>query len=264
MPVKLISLVLMCAALMANAMADDAMPLAFNVIYIKERPLDNKDIKIAVKEQKNGVFVLAASGSGGKLPNTTKLIRDMMAAKGIKVADGPATADVGLQFANIAGFSIGDIESHASTIDGGKIGAGIGAVIGRDIFGLSGKLKARANQPVTAMFSVLSADKPSVTASNKLDGEKKTSILSTMQYQAYEAGTDVLTAAFVAFIDDFIKYHFVFDTPVSTVPVIDTPVSAVSAIDTPVSAKPASSVAAAPSLDAASAVTGATVVSDVK
>ena len=242
--VKAMSVVLMCVALMANAMADDAMPLAFNMIFIKEKQLESKDIKIVVKELKNGVFVLAAGGSTGKLPNTTKLIRDMMAAKGIKVADDPAMADVGLQFANIAGFSIGDIENHASTIDGGKIGSGVGAVIGRDIFGLSGRLKAKASQPVTAMFSVLSADKPSVTVSNKLDGEKKTGILSTIQYQASEVGTDVLTAAFVAFVDDFIKYHFVLDSPVS--------------------AEPASAVAAAPSLDAASAVPDTTVVSDVK
>src|SRR3989338_7994154 len=96
--VKAMSVVLMCVALMANAMADDAMPLAFNMIFIKEKQLESKDIKIVVKELKNGVFVLAAGGSTGKLPNTTKLIRDMMAAKGIKVADDPAMADVGLQF----------------------------------------------------------------------------------------------------------------------------------------------------------------------
>jgi hypothetical protein len=60
----------------------------------------------------------------------------------------------------------------------------------------------------------LSADKPAVTGRNKIDGENKFSMFSTIQYQANKEGADVSTAVFVAYIDDFINKHFVFDTPV--------------------------------------------------
>lgn len=214
MPFKLLSAVLICLLLVVNAMAADEKPLEFKVISITDNLYEKKDIKIIVKDQKNGVFVMAAGGWSGQFPNTTKLIRDMMVAKGIKVTEDSATADIGLQFANINGFSLGDIENQASTIDGGKIAAGVGAVLGGGIFGAVGLLSSKADKPVAAMMSAIVAEKPTVTGRNKLDGENKFGLFSTIQYQANKEGADVSTAVFVAYIDDFINKHFVFDTPV--------------------------------------------------
>jgi hypothetical protein len=217
MQIKLLSAVLISFVLVANTMAADEKPLEFKVISIADNLYEKKDIKIIVKDQKNGVFVMAAGGWSGQFPNTTKLIRDMMVAKGIKVTEDPATADIGLQFANINGFSLGDIENQASTIDGGKIAAGVGAVLGGGIFGAVGLLSSKADKPVAAMMSAIAADKPTVTGRNKLDGENKFGLFSTIQYQANKESADVSTAVFVAYIDDFINKHFVFDT-VAVVP----------------------------------------------
>jgi hypothetical protein len=228
MQIKLLSAVLMCLLLVANAMAADEKPLEFKLNSITDNTPDKKDIKIIVKDQKNGVFVMAAGGWSGQFPKTSKLIRDMMVAKGIKVTEDPATADVGLQFANITGFSLGDIETQTNTIDGGKIGVGIGAVLGGGIFGAVGLLGSKADKPVSAMMSVISADKPTITGRNKIDGENKFGIFSVIQYQANKEGADVSTAVFVAYVDDFINKHFVFDTS-AVVPgsaAVSTPVAA--------------------------------------
>ena len=137
----------------------------------------------------------------------------MMVAKGIKVTDDPAIADVGLQFSNISGFSLDDVENQSNHIDGGKIAAGVGAVLGGGIFGIAGMLGSSVDKPVVSSFMVVAADKPTITGRNKIDGENKKFVSAILKYQANKTGADVSTAAFVAYVDDFIKKHFVFDTP---------------------------------------------------
>lgn len=195
-----------------NVLADDK-PLEFQLLSATDTVQDNKDIKIVVKEQKNGVFVLAAGGWSGKYPNTTKLVRDMMVAKGIKVADDPANADVGVQFTNIAGFSLDDVETQSNHLDGGKIAGGVGAVLGGGIFGIAGMLSSNADKPAFALFMTIAVDKPSITGRNKIDGENRRVVNSEFKYQANKTGADVSTAAFVAYVDDFIAKHFVLDGP---------------------------------------------------
>ena len=209
--VKSLVAFLMCMFFMTSAMANDK-PLEFKIISITPLSSDNV-IKIVVKDQKNGVFVFAVAGWSGKFPKTSKLIRDMMIAKGIKVTEDPSTADVGLQFSNTYGFSLDDVENQSSSLDGGKLAAGVGAVIGGGIFGLTSLLSSNTDKPITAIFTVISANKPTITSRNKIDGENKFGISDKELYQANKDGPEVSTAAFVSYIDNFINNHFVFDTP---------------------------------------------------
>jgi hypothetical protein len=231
-----------------NVLADDK-PLEFQLLSAADKVQDSKDIKIVVKDQKNGVFVLAAGGWSGKYPNTTKLVRDMMVAKGIKVTDDPANADVGLQFTNIAGFSLDDVETQSNHLDGGKIAGGVGAVLGGGIFGLAGMMGSNADKPAFALFMTIAVDKPTITGRNKIDGENRRAVNSELRYQANKTGAEVSTAAFVAYVDDFINKHFVIDGP-AVVPVAGSAPVAVSGVsaDALPTAKSTSSAAPAATL----------------
>jgi hypothetical protein len=114
------------AAISMNAMAEDAL-LQFKVVSVVDKQSD-KNIKIVAKDLKNGVFVLVKSGST-KYPQTTKLIQDLMIAKGIKVTDDPARADVGIQFTNLFGLNFDDVETQTTNVDGRKVAA---AILGGD------------------------------------------------------------------------------------------------------------------------------------
>jgi len=202
--------------LMVNAMAEDK-PLAFKVIAITEKPADkNKNIKIVVKDLKNGVLVRAVGGWSSSYAKTAQLIKDAMIARGIKVTDDPTTADVGLQFSALAGFNFPDIEAQANTPDAGKIGVTVAAVLSGGIFGMGGLFNSDTDKPRAALFAVTSAEKPKLSSRGALDGENFTQVFPNIEYQANKTGIEVTNAVFAVLIDDVIKNHFAFDTPTAT------------------------------------------------
>jgi hypothetical protein len=207
------------AVVSINAMAEDA-PSSYKVVAIKE--ITREDFKIVVKDQKNGVFLLAAGGWSGKYPKTTKMIRDIFLARGIKVTEDSANADVGLQFANFTGFSFDDIENQTTSIDGTKVllflGGGLATLFG--------------NSDKAIMVSMI-ADAPlKITRRNSIDGQNKRNTSTEIEYKSTQKGADVYVSTVAAYLDDYINKHFVFDTPAlpvaaSSVPVIPVAASAI-------------------------------------
>ncbi|OIQ98499.1 hypothetical protein GALL_194740 [mine drainage metagenome] len=192
------------AAISMTAMADDAL-LQFKVVSVVDKQSD-KDIKIVAKDLKDGVFVLVKSGST-KYPQTTKLIQDLMVAKGIKVTDDPTTADVGIQFTNLFGLNFDDVETQTTNIDGRKVAA---VILGGGLLSLMGSNTGNSG---TALFSAIEMENPSVSSSYKLDGKNERACMTTMKYEANKKDAGVATAALSAYISDFIKNHFVVDMP---------------------------------------------------
>lgn len=244
MLVKVLFAVLV-AAVTFNVMAEDK-PLSFQVLSISDKLVEeNKDIKIIVKDQKGGVFVQVRSGWSSVYPKTAKLIGDMMAAKGIKIATDPQQADVGLQFSPVYGFNMDDVESQADHFNTSKAGAAIGAILGGGIFGVVGMLGSDANKPVARSFMIAAAEKPTLSGRGNVEGENKRFVMPTIKYQASDTGFEASNMVFAAVVEDFINRHFIFDTPIP---------AAISA----------SGAVAATSIEAASAVPVAVTASDVK
>lgn len=205
-----IGLLLSLVMFSSGAMADDVPePMSYKVISIEDKA-SAKEIKIVVKDLKNGVFILAAGGWSGKYPNTTKLIREMMVAKGIKVTEDAATADIGLQFSNFIGFSLDDVETRSNTIDGGAI------ALKSVLFLAGGFATLGGNSSQAVMLAVTADPSVKVTGRNKIDGENIQSVFSTIKYETNKKGAEVSQATFYAYIDDFINKHFVFESPVES------------------------------------------------
>ena len=61
---KKVLLTVLLVSMSINVMADDK-PLQFQLLSATDEVYEKKDLKIVVKEQKNGVFVLAAGGWSG-------------------------------------------------------------------------------------------------------------------------------------------------------------------------------------------------------
>lgn len=200
-----------------NAMAEDA-PTSYKVMSIKENISD--DPKIVVKDQKNGVFVLAVGGWSGKFPKTNKMIRDMMEARGIKVTDDPSTADIGLQFANLVGFSFDDIEEQKNAVDGVKVILFLGGGVS-SLFGSSDK---------ATMVSMIFDTPLKITGRNALDGQNRRVTSTIIEYQTNKKGADVTIATFAAYIENFINTRFVFDTPTAPAVVASSAPAAASSI----------------------------------
>lgn len=192
------------AAISMNAMAEDAL-LQFKVVSVVDKQSD-KDIKIVAKDLKGGVFVLVKSGST-KYPQTTKLIQDLMVAKGINVTDDPANADVGIQFTNLFGLNFDDVETQTTSVDGRKVAA---AILGGGLLSLIGSNTGNSG---TVVFYAIEMENPSVSSSYKLGGKNELDCMTTLKYEANKKDAVVATAALSAYIGDFIKNHFVFDMP---------------------------------------------------
>ncbi len=194
------------AAISMNAMAEDA-PLQFKVVSVVDKQSD-KDIKIVARDLKGGVFVLVKSGST-KYPQTTKLIQDLMVAKGIKVTDDPTMADVGIQFTNLFGLNFDDVETQTTNVDGRKVAA---AILGSGLWSLIGSNTGNSG---TALFSAIAMENPSVSSSYRLDGKNERDCITTLKYEANKKDAGAATAALSAYISDFIKNHFVVDVHVA-------------------------------------------------
>lgn len=199
------------AAISMNAMAEEVL-LQFKVVSVVDKQSD-KGIKIVAKDLKDGVFVLVKSGST-KYPQTTKLIQDLMVAKGIKVTDDPAKADVGIQFTNLFGLNFDDVETQTTNVDGRKVAA---AILGGGLLSLMGSNTGNSG---TALFSAIEMENPSVSSRYKLDGKNERDCMTTLKYEANKKDADVATAALSAYISDFIKNHFVTDAPISAATVV--------------------------------------------
>ena len=191
-------------AISMTAYAEDAL-LQFKVISVVDKQSD-KDIKIIARNLKGGVFVLVKSGST-KYPQTTKFIQDLMVAKGIKVTDDPANADVGIQFTNLFGLNFDDVETQTTNVDGRKVAA---AILGGGLLSLMGSNTSNSG---TALFSAIEMENPSVSSSYRLDGKNERDCMTTLKYEANKKDAGVATAALSAYISDFIKNHFVVDMP---------------------------------------------------
>ncbi|OIR16836.1 hypothetical protein GALL_26560 [mine drainage metagenome] len=192
------------AAISMNAMAEDT-PLQFKVVSVVDKQSD-KGITIVARDLKGGVFVLVKSGST-KYPQTTKLIQDLMVAKGIKVTDDPAAADVGIQFTNLFGLNFDDVETQTTNVDGRKVAA---VILGGGLLSLMGSNTGNSG---TTLFSAIEMENPSIGSSYKLVGKNERDCVTTLKYEANKKDADVATAALSAYISDFIKNHFVVDMP---------------------------------------------------
>lgn len=192
------------AAISMNAMAEDT-PLQFKVVSVVDKQSD-KGITIVARDLKGGVFVLVKSGST-KYPQTTKLIQDLMVAKGIKVTDDPAAADVGIQFTNLFGLNFDDVETQTTNVDGRKVAA---VILGGGLLSLMGSNTGNSG---TTLFSAIEMENPSISSSYKLVGKNERDCVTTLKYEANKKDAGVATAALSAYISDFIKNHFVVDMP---------------------------------------------------
>lgn len=199
------------AALLAivsfNVMAADAPAVAYKAESFKEVTVEDTR-KIVVKEQKNGVFVLAAGGWSGKYPKTTQMIRDIFVARGIKVTDDPASADIGVQFESLADFSFDDIENMSTAIN---VANALPFLAG-GVVGLAGGVASLLDDSHKALMASMSMDAPlSVSGRNKLNGSSKKINAIEIEYKTNQKGADVYVSTLAVFINHYIDNHFVFD-----------------------------------------------------
>ena len=137
-----------------------------------------------------------------------------MVAKGIKVTDDPAKADVGIQFTNLIGLNFDDVETQTTNVDGRKVAA---AILGSGLWSLMGSNTGNSG---AALFSAIEMENPSISNSYKLDGKNERDCITTLKYEATKKDASVATAALSAYISDFIKNHFVIDAPISAATVV--------------------------------------------
>jgi hypothetical protein len=203
-------LLCLCAAVVSFGVMAKDDPVGFKVVSVEEsfRGSDN-NLKISVKDQKNGVFVLARGGWSSSYPKTAQMIKEVMTSRGIKVTDDPSNADIGIQFNAFSGADFSDIESQSSSIDTSKL-----TQIG--LFGVAGLLAfVGDDKPYQAIFTAVSAESPSVSGRNIIEGKNKMDSALTVNYNASKKNASSATAAFMAYLNEYLNRHFVFDTPVS-------------------------------------------------
>lgn len=190
---KRILLGTLAAIIWTGALAGEEK-LEYKLLSAKESDVKEADnIKISIKDQKGGVFVVIP----GNYPKTTALINELMIQKGIKVAADPTSADYGIQFKDIGGIDFDDIETFSSTID-------TGSVLKFLAFGVT-SLAVSQNG---ATFMAIVVKSPTVTSSNKIKGEDRRDFISTVKYEANKKGPETDTATLVNYVNHFVELHF--------------------------------------------------------
>jgi hypothetical protein len=192
---KKVMFAMMAAIISTSSLAGDEK-LEYKLLSAKESEVKEVDnIKISVKDQKGGVFVVIP----GNYPKTTALIRELMKQKGIKVVEDPATADFGIQFKDIGGIDFDDIEEYSSSIDAS-------GVLKFLAFGLTSMAVSQNG----ATFMAIVVQSPTVSSSNKIKGENRKDFISTVKYEANKKGPETDTTTLVNYVNHFIEQHFVF------------------------------------------------------
>ncbi len=93
---KLTAIIFAMFLMQGQALAEVAKTdMEFSLISLLD--IQNADKKIQANTLTKGVYVTVTSG-WTPYPKTAAIVKEMLAAKGIKVVDRPEDADIGLQF----------------------------------------------------------------------------------------------------------------------------------------------------------------------
>lgn len=196
---------------------DDNKKVDLSIESMIDRPLDKpEEGMIKVADLHKGVFVTAVGGWSSVYPNTAQLVKDRLREKGIKVVEKPEDADVGLQFYGNP-FDLEEVDTNVkSGIN--KVNLGIDALLAISnpamLFSIN-LLNGSDGDKVKTMIQVRIADKPTVSGRGKMngEGERNLFIISDLIYHTKHADATTSTLVFNAYVDQFIKDHFVFDHP---------------------------------------------------
>ena len=174
---------------------------------------------IHLSEIKKGVYVNVQGGFHSTYPQAAQIITNLLVAKGIKVADKPEDADIGLAISEMA-FDFSEIATgkttsvSALTIDhiatvlisaAAVIVAPVNAL--QAVTDVSG-MKSQGTKKIGALFY----DDPVLASREKLDGKNRTSVVTSITYKAAKENAQVTTEVFVAYATRLVDTHFIVDT----------------------------------------------------
>lgn len=193
---------------------DEEKKVDLSIESMIDRPLDKpEEGMIKASDLQKGVFVTAVGGWSSVYPNTAQLVKDRLREKGIKVAEKPEHADVGLQFGGNP-FDLEEVDTNVkSGINKADLSVDVAyALANPTVFLLSNLLKPSDGDKVKTMIVVRIADKPTVSGRGKLGGEGSRDVFvrADIIYHTKNANATKSTLVFNAYVDQFIKNHFVF------------------------------------------------------
>lgn len=194
--------------------AEEDAKTALSIESMTDRPLDNPaDGKIKVSEIKRGVFVTAVGGWSTVYPKTAQMVKDRLMAKGVKVVDAPAEADIGLQFGGNP-FDLEEVETQIDAgIDKTRLTVNTLSALANPITFLASALATSSGDKVKTMIIVRVADAPTVSGRGKMngDGKRNVFVISDLVYHTNHQDATVSTMVFTAYVEQFIEKHFIFD-----------------------------------------------------
>ncbi len=209
----------------ANAHAKDdkvssaeKAPLGFTVIRVTDNPQFAVGIKFPAKDSQRGVFITATGGWSTTYPKTTQLLKDIFKSKGIKVADKPEDAVIGLMFR--AGDNFGSFDEVENDLGSSPHGIGARlAILVSTLYTMAthGNLSAiKGNEFGAKMNSmadvlIVAVINPKLTSRGHLDGDDKKTIEPEILYhldRRPENGEHFAVSLLKAGITQFIDQHF--------------------------------------------------------
>jgi hypothetical protein len=160
-------------------------------------------------------LVNAAGGWHSNYPQTAQIIKNLLIAKGFKVADKPEDADIGLDVANAA-FDFSEVSTGETTLVSGDhiataVISGLAVIVSPiNILQAASTLTGMTsrNKRITAWFY----DDPTLTGRKKLDGKNRTLITTDFTYKAAKENAQVTTEVFTAYATRLVNNNFIVDT----------------------------------------------------
>lgn len=211
---SLVAASVVVSCLVTPVFAEEQGKTDFNIESMVDRSLDNpEDGKIKVADLKKGVFVTAVGGWSTVYPKTAQMVKDRLIAKGVKVVDTPADADVGLQFAGNP-FDLEEVETKIDAgVDKTRLTVNTLSALANPITFFASALATSSGDQVKTMIVVRVADAPTVSGRGKLNGNGKRNVfvISDIVYHTQHQDATASTMVFTAYVEKFIESHFVFD-----------------------------------------------------
>jgi hypothetical protein len=186
--------------------------LQVNIASVADKGFGDKVDKINASDLKNGVFIIVNGGWSTVYSKATQLVKDRFSEKGIKVADKPEDADIGIQIMDVA-FDMNQVESgqeqgvnkeYVSSVIGSAIFTGGVSLIGEVFRGGGGDTKS------TSLMSML-CRKPTLSSRNKMSGDGNWGSMAKITYSTNQPGAKAASILFAAYVDHLIETNFVID-----------------------------------------------------
>ncbi|NNM69959.1 MAG: hypothetical protein HKM00_08375 [Gallionella sp.] len=167
-------------------------------------------------EVKKGIYVNAEGGWHSNYPQAAQIIKNLLVAKGFKVADKPEDADIGLDV-NDLGFDFSEVSTGETTLVSGNhiataVISGLAVIVSpSNILQAASNLTGMTSRG-TKMINAVFVDEPTLTGRKKLDGKNGLLTSTKFTYQSSKNNAQVTTEVFTAYATRLVNNNFIVDT----------------------------------------------------